>query len=81
MKISFLICVLFAGCFQLAACESVLDVLIQLVTVPATDSSIEPPLFPKILNPLHWIPKTNIPWNPDSDLTTVSIFMMNSMYF
>lgn len=31
-------------------------------------------IFPKVLNPLNWIPKfPDVPWNPDSELTTPEI--------
>lgn len=36
-------------------------------------------ILPKILNPMHWIPNfENIPFNPDSELTTVScVYFIN----
>jgi hypothetical protein len=58
------------------ATEMVMNILSQFLTSASTESETTTQtssLLPKILNPMHWIPNfENIPWNPDSELTTVS---------
>jgi hypothetical protein len=58
------------------ATDALMNILTQFLTSPSTDKEYtteKAGLLPKILNPLHWIPSfDNIPWNPDSELTTVS---------
>lgn len=56
--------------------DMVMNILTQFLAAPTTERETTTQttgLLPKILNPLHWIPNfENIPWNPDSELTTVS---------
>lgn len=56
------------------ASEMVMNILSQFLSTPTTETTTKASgILPKILNPLHWIPNfENIPWNPDSELTTVS---------
>ena len=60
-----------------AQCDSMLDNLLSQILTSLQSSSTEPPTTKApIWNPLSWItPKAlDIPYNPDSDLTTVRIF-------
>lgn len=54
-----------------------MNILSQFLANPSTEretTTVSDGLLPKILNPLHWIPNfENIPWNPDSELTTTEI--------
>lgn len=58
------------------ATDALMNILTQFLATPSSDKEMttqKAGLLPKILNPLHWIPNfENIPWNPDSELTTVS---------
>lgn len=55
--------------------EMVMNILSQFLLTPSTErvtTTQSSGILPKILNPLTWIPNfENIPWNPDSELTTV----------
>lgn len=58
--------------------EMIMNLLSQFLTNPSETeretNTVSDGLLPKILNPLHWIPNfENIPWNPDSELTTTEI--------
>lgn len=54
--------------------EMVMNILSQFLSSPTSETTTPSSgILPKILNPMHWIPNfENIPWNPDSELTTVS---------
>lgn len=56
------------------ATEMVMNILSQFLSSPSTETTTQASgILPKILNPMTWIPNfENIPWNPDSELTTVS---------
>lgn len=64
------------ACADYHGTEMVMNILSQFLSTPSTERETTPPtrdILPKILNPMHWIPNfENIPWNPDSELTTVS---------
>lgn len=55
--------------------EMVMNILSQFLSAPTTErvtTTQSSGILPKILNPLTWIPNfENIPWNPDSELSTV----------
>lgn len=55
--------------------DMIMNILKQFLIAPTSDrptTTEKTGLLPKILNPLHWITSfENIPWNPDSELTTV----------
>lgn len=56
--------------------ELLMNVLSQFLSTTASEpetTTQSSSILPKILNPLTWIPNfKDIPWNPDSELTTVS---------
>lgn len=68
------------GCLALSSVDAdyrgadmVMNILSQFLANPPRTTTEREGILPKILNPLHWIPNfENIPWNPDSELTTVS---------
>ena len=66
----------FVGAAEYEATEILMNILNQFLSSQSTVRETSPPssdILPKILNPLHWIPNfENIPYNPDSELTTVS---------
>lgn len=52
--------------------DMVMNILSQFLATKERETTEREGILPKILNPLHWIPNfENIPWNPDSELTTV----------
>lgn len=63
--------------------DMVMNILSQFLSTPSTETSTPASgILPKILNPMHWIPNfENIPWNPDSELTTVSCKYLNDYSF
>lgn len=56
--------------------ELIMSVLSQFLNNKNTyETTTQQPasILPAILNPMHWIPNfKDIPWNPDSELTTVT---------
>lgn len=68
------------------ATDMLMNILSQFLANPPRErvTTEREGILPKILNPLHWIPNfENIPWNPDSELTTVSreLIPINSLNF
>ena len=62
---------------EFQATEMLANILSQFLASASTEretTTSSSGLLPKILNPLHWIPNfADIPYNPDSELTTVEI--------
>ena len=78
-KMKFYVLVLIFVVFVGVKTQNVFNVLSQFVsftsepTKPAVKLESDNNLLPKILNPMHWIPRmSNTPYNPDSELSTVS---------
>lgn len=72
---AFAILTVASGSAELQPSEVLVKILSQFLssTGKERETTTSPGLLPKILNPLHWIPNfENIPYNPDSELTTVS---------
>jgi hypothetical protein len=78
-KVNFvLLCVTINVCVaaDYRAHEMLMNVLSQFLSATSTEpetTTQTSSILPKILNPLTWMPNfKDIPWNPDSELTTVS---------
>jgi hypothetical protein len=76
-KFALFLCAVVSAAADYHATELIMNVLSQFLSTPSTETTTTteaPGILPKILNPMHWIPNfENIPWNPDSELTTVII--------
>jgi hypothetical protein len=58
--------------------DVVMSVLQQFLShsTPSMRATTPSGILPKVLNPLNWIPKIpDVPWNPDSELTTPEIIV------
>lgn len=76
LKFALFFCAVSAVHADYRATEMLMNVLSQFLSTTTSEPETTTQasgILPKILNPMHWIPNfENIPWNPDSELTTVS---------
>lgn len=70
--------ILFVSGGKCDSTDVLMSVLSQFIspTYNVRKTTEAPGILPKVLNPLNWIPKLpNVPYNPDSELTTPEIIV------